>query len=95
VGENIDNLQENVEAIVDGNNEVGLEVHPEKTGYMLMPRYQKVGEKHSIRQRAGALKMWQSADIWEINQQIKVACTKGLRADYIRGTLATIRFTVF
>jgi hypothetical protein len=31
------------------SKEVGLEVNPEKTKYMLMSCYQKVGKKHSIK----------------------------------------------
>jgi hypothetical protein len=36
------------EAVLDAIKEVGLEVHPEKTKYMVMSRYQKIGQKHSI-----------------------------------------------
>jgi hypothetical protein len=34
---------------LDANKEVGLEVNPEKTKYMLMSRSQKKGQKHSIK----------------------------------------------
>jgi hypothetical protein len=33
---------------LDASKEVGLEVNPEKTKYMLMSRIQKVGQKRSI-----------------------------------------------
>jgi hypothetical protein len=36
-------------ALLDANEEVGLEVNPEKTEYMLMSRSQKVGQKRSIK----------------------------------------------
>jgi hypothetical protein len=45
VGESI----KNTEALLDASKEVGLEVNPEKTKYMLMSRSQKVGQKHSIK----------------------------------------------
>jgi hypothetical protein len=37
------------EALSDASKEVGLEVSPEKTKYMLMSRSQKTGHKHSIK----------------------------------------------
>jgi hypothetical protein len=49
VRENIHAIQETTEALSDVSKEVGLEVNPEKTKYMLMPRYQKVGQKHRIK----------------------------------------------
>jgi hypothetical protein len=43
VGENIDPIQKNTEALSNASKEVGLEVNPEKTKYMLMSRSQKIG----------------------------------------------------
>jgi hypothetical protein len=39
----------NTEALLDASKEVGLEVNPEKTKYMLMSRSQKTGQMHSIK----------------------------------------------
>jgi hypothetical protein len=44
VGENIDNIKKNIEALLDASKEVGLEVNPKKTKYMLMSRSQKIGQ---------------------------------------------------
>jgi hypothetical protein len=41
VGENIDTIQKNTKALLDASMEVGLEVNPEKTEYMLVSRCQK------------------------------------------------------
>jgi hypothetical protein len=48
LGENIDAIQKNTEALLDAGNEVGLEVNSEKTKYMLMSR-KKAGQKHGIK----------------------------------------------
>jgi hypothetical protein len=49
VGENIDTTQKNTKALLDASKEVGLEMNPEKTKYMLMSRCQKAGQRQSIK----------------------------------------------
>jgi hypothetical protein len=48
VGENR-YIKKNIEALLDASKEVGLEVNPEKTKYVLMSYSQKTGQKHSIK----------------------------------------------
>jgi hypothetical protein len=48
VEENIGTVEKNTEAVLDARKEVGVEVNQEKTKSMLMSRYQKAGQKHSI-----------------------------------------------
>jgi hypothetical protein len=36
-------------ALLDASKEVGLEVNPEETKYMLVPRCQKTGQRQSIK----------------------------------------------
>jgi hypothetical protein len=49
VGENIDTVKRNTEALLDATKLVGSEVNPEKTKYMLMSRSQRIGQEHSIK----------------------------------------------
>jgi hypothetical protein len=48
VRENIDTIQKNTIALLGTSKEVGLEVNPEKTKYMLELRCQKAGQRQSI-----------------------------------------------
>jgi hypothetical protein len=49
MGENKDTIKKNTEALLDASKEVGVEVNPEKTKYMLMSHSQKIGQNHSIK----------------------------------------------
>jgi hypothetical protein len=48
VGENTNTTKKSTEALLGASKEVGLEVNPEKTKYMLTLRSQKIGQNYSI-----------------------------------------------
>jgi hypothetical protein len=50
VGEIIDTIKKNTEALPDASKEAGLEVNAEKSKCMLMSHNQKVGQKHNIKE---------------------------------------------
>jgi hypothetical protein len=49
MGEIMDTIKRNTEAVLDTIKEVGLEVNREKIKHMLMSHYQKVGQENSIK----------------------------------------------
>jgi hypothetical protein len=47
-GDNTDAIQKNMETLIDASKEVGLDVTPEKTKYMLLSRHQNAGQSYDI-----------------------------------------------
>jgi hypothetical protein len=49
LGENINIIKKNAEALLDASKEIGLEVNSEKTKYIFMTRHQTVGQSNYVR----------------------------------------------
>jgi hypothetical protein len=49
LGENINNIKKNAEALLDDSKEIGLEVNSEKSKYMFMSHHQTAGQSNYIR----------------------------------------------
>jgi hypothetical protein len=47
--DDINIVGENTEILLEASKEVGLEVNPQKTKYMLISHKQKIGQKHGIK----------------------------------------------
>jgi hypothetical protein len=88
---NIDTIQRNTKDLLDAGKEVSLEVNPEKTKHMLVSRCQKAGQRQSLKIRNRSFESVASSNIWEQHLQRKIVFMKRLRADKIRGMLATIQ----
>jgi hypothetical protein len=69
-------------------------VNPKNTKYVNVTLI-KAGQKHGIKIENRSFKYVAKFNIWEQHKHIKIACTKRLRVDQIRGMLATTRLRVF
>jgi hypothetical protein len=49
VGENMDIIKKNIEALLDASKETGLQVNPERIKYVLISRNQYIEQTHSIK----------------------------------------------
>jgi hypothetical protein len=64
-GENTDTIQKYTEALLDASKEVGLEVNPEKSKYMLTSCSQNIGQNRSIKTANRSFEDVASSNIWE------------------------------
>jgi hypothetical protein len=65
LGENINTINKNKEALLEGTREVGLEVNTEKTKYMVMSHHQNVGQNHNLLIGNKSFENVQSSGTWE------------------------------
>jgi hypothetical protein len=49
LGDNMNNIENNTEALIDASKEVGLEINVEKTKYILLSRHQNAGQNRDIK----------------------------------------------
>jgi hypothetical protein len=49
LGDHIETMKKNTETLIDASTEVGLEINVEKIKYMLLSRYQNVGQYYDMK----------------------------------------------
>jgi hypothetical protein len=49
LGDNTDTIKKNTDILIDASKDVGLEINVDKTKYILLSRYQNVGQNQDIK----------------------------------------------
>jgi hypothetical protein len=82
-------------ALLVASKDVGEEVNAEKTRYKVVSDHQNAGPYHNFLLLINPLKMWQSSNVWEQWQLIRIVFTNKLRTEYIQGIGVTNMFRIF
>ena len=65
LGRSVRTVEENTEALVVANKEIGQEVNVHRTKYMVMSRDQNAGRSHNIKIDNSSFERCKSSNIWK------------------------------
>jgi hypothetical protein len=77
LGDNMDTIKKNTEALTDANKEVSLEINVERTKYMLLSRQQNVGQNRHMKRANRSFEIVSQFKYLETtvtNQHFKLGC---------------------
>jgi hypothetical protein len=94
ISEKTDTIKKNTAALLDASKEVGLEVKPEETRYMLISHSQKIGQRHSIKIVNKSFEVDVKLKFLGITLKDQSSIHEEIKSRLIQGMLATIRFSL-
>jgi hypothetical protein len=95
LGENVNIIKKNAEALLDAGKEIGLEVNSEKTKCMFMSRHQTTGQSYYIRVANKSFEKVAKFKYLGSSLTDQNCIHEEIRSRLIRGMLATMQFRIF
>jgi len=81
LGGSVQTVKENIEALLIGSKEIGLEVNADKTKYMVMPGDQNAGRNHNVTIDNSSFEKVEQFRYLGATLRIKILLGKKSRAD--------------
>jgi len=95
LGGSVHTVKENAEALLVGSEEIGLEVHADKTKYMVMSGDGNAGQSHSMKIDNSSFERVEQFKYLGITLTDQILIRKKLRADWSQGMSAIFWCGIF